>query len=153
MPWFSTIYGWTITETTSANEMNFDMKHAPGTGSITPPVDLQSNTIPLCCGWPLYLVKKWSGGAYSFLLPGEIYNTWRQSSLMNIWDINILRKTDTSLYNIHIYIGLQNMYRHNSLWPSVCINTLLIHYWDKTLHTAAIFVHIVYCSWGINVNT
>ena len=32
---------------TCANEMNFGMKHAPGAGSITQPVDLQSSVIPL----------------------------------------------------------------------------------------------------------
>ena len=33
-----------------ANEMNFGAKHASGAGSITCPVDLMSNTLPLCHG-------------------------------------------------------------------------------------------------------
>ena len=32
--------------------MNIGMNHAPDAGSITQPVDLQSSTIPLCCGCP-----------------------------------------------------------------------------------------------------
>ena len=31
-----------------ASEMNFDMNHALGAGSIARPVDLQSSSLPLC---------------------------------------------------------------------------------------------------------
>ena len=40
---------------TWSNEMNFVMNHAPGAGSITQPVDLQSSALPLCYGLPLIL--------------------------------------------------------------------------------------------------
>ena len=35
-----------------ANEMNFLMNHAPSAVSFAPPVDLQSNTPPLCYSCP-----------------------------------------------------------------------------------------------------
>ena len=39
--------------TTSENEMEFSMKHAPGAGLITQPDDLQSRALLLCYGCPL----------------------------------------------------------------------------------------------------
>ena len=40
-------------EMTWANEMTFVINHAPGTGSITLPIDQQTSTLPLCYGCPL----------------------------------------------------------------------------------------------------
>ena len=42
--------GYTGTETTWANEMNFIMNHAPGAGSLARPVGKQSSTLPLYLG-------------------------------------------------------------------------------------------------------
>ena len=39
--------------------MNFDMKHAPGVGSIAGPVDQQSSALPLCYGCPHSVLENW----------------------------------------------------------------------------------------------
>ena len=48
------LQGYTGPGTTWANKMNFSMNHAPGAGLISGPVDLQSNTLPLCSDFPLF---------------------------------------------------------------------------------------------------
>ena len=48
----SALYGYTVLELNSANEMNFGMKHAPGAVSIAQPINLQSSAPPLCYGCP-----------------------------------------------------------------------------------------------------
>ena len=52
-PLFCTVcHGYTGREITSVNEMNFQLKHAPVARTISPPVDLQSNALPVCYGCP-----------------------------------------------------------------------------------------------------
>ena len=46
----STLSGYTGPGTTWADDVYFDMNHAPGAGSIARPVDLQSSTLPLYYG-------------------------------------------------------------------------------------------------------
>ena len=52
----SALQGCTGLGTTWANEMNFDVNHAPGAGLIARPVDQQSSVLPLCHGCPLYRI-------------------------------------------------------------------------------------------------
>ena len=40
----SALYGY--------SKMKFGLNHAPGAGSIAPPVDQQCNVLPLCYDWP-----------------------------------------------------------------------------------------------------
>ena len=47
----SELYGYTGPGTTWANVMKSYLNHAPGAGSLTLPVDLQSSVLPLCYGY------------------------------------------------------------------------------------------------------
>ena len=49
----SVLLGFTRPGTAWVNEMNFEMNHAPGAGSITQSVDLQSSELPLCHDYPM----------------------------------------------------------------------------------------------------
>ena len=40
------------------NKIDFVMTHAPGSGSLVPPVDLQPSMLPLCCGCPQYVYEE-----------------------------------------------------------------------------------------------
>ena len=53
----SALRDYTGLGTTWANEMNIGVNHAPHAGSIARPVDLQSNTLPLCYDSPLPVYK------------------------------------------------------------------------------------------------
>ena len=52
------VQGYTGHGTTWANEMNFAIKHAPGAGSITQSVDLQSNALANVPWLPLPISKE-----------------------------------------------------------------------------------------------
>ena len=51
----SALSGYTEQGITWANDMNFYMNYAPGGGSNTRLVDLQSSMLPLCCGSPTWM--------------------------------------------------------------------------------------------------
>ena len=48
----SVLLGYVGPWTTLGNEINFDVSHAPGSGSLAGFVDLQSSALPLCHGCP-----------------------------------------------------------------------------------------------------